>query len=124
MEGYGDPDEANAKPCFIRGDVPRRHAVGTYSVRTWAVRRHGRPLAVLVVLGSENAVFIPHSNGRYVAQAFPFRQPERVQVLAIADGTCVTWSHSATEMSCCTAAPRLWQSPEKDERERGRAKTP
>jgi pimeloyl-ACP methyl ester carboxylesterase len=43
------------------------------------------------------AVLVGHSNGTYVAQEFVFRHPQRVKALVIADGTCITWEHSAFE---------------------------
>lgn len=82
-----------------------------YRVLTWDVRGHGlsRPmgqdftvplavedlLAILDRLGADKAVFIGHSNGTYISQELAFRHPERVQALVIADGTCITWPHSA-----------------------------
>jgi pimeloyl-ACP methyl ester carboxylesterase len=81
-----------------------------YRVMTWDVRGHGlsRPmgrdftlplavddlLAILDRLGADQAVFIGHSNGTYIAQELAFRHPQRVQALVIADGTCITWPHS------------------------------
>jgi 3-oxoadipate enol-lactonase len=55
-------------------------------------------LAILDALGREKAVLVGHSNGTYIAQELAFRQPERVQALVIADGTCITWSHGPMEM--------------------------
>jgi len=82
-----------------------------YRVLTWDVRGHGlsQPmgepfslplavedlLAILDRLGYQQAVFVGHSNGTYIAQELAFRHPERVQALVIADGTCITWKRSA-----------------------------
>jgi 3-oxoadipate enol-lactonase len=84
-----------------------------YRVLTWDVRGHGQsqpmgetftvPLAVedLVALmdqlGYTKAVQVGHSNGTYISQELAFRHPERVQALAVIDGTCITWQHSALE---------------------------
>ncbi len=84
-----------------------------YRVLNWDVRGHGRsqpmgeafslPLAVedllamVDKLGYDKAVFVGHSNGTYISQELAFRHPERVQALVIADGTCITWPHTAFE---------------------------
>src|SRR5512147_1470481 len=84
-----------------------------YRVLTWDVHGHGlsqpagepfsvslavEDLLVLVdQLGYQQAVFVGHSNGTYIAQELAFRYPERVAALVIADGTCITWKHSAFE---------------------------
>ena len=84
-----------------------------YRVLNWDVRGHGLsqpmgepfslPLAVedllalVDQLGVEKAVFVGHSNGTYISQELAFRHPERVQALVIADGTCITWPHTAFE---------------------------
>jgi pimeloyl-ACP methyl ester carboxylesterase len=84
-----------------------------YRVLTWDVRGHGqsqpmgRPLtvplavedllAIIDLLGYAKAILVGHSNGSYIAQELAFRHPERVQALAIVDGTCITWEHSAFE---------------------------
>jgi len=54
-------------------------------------------LAIIDRLGYEKAIFVGHSNGTYISQELVFRHPERVQALVIADGTCITWKHSAFE---------------------------
>jgi 3-oxoadipate enol-lactonase len=85
----------------------------SYRVLTWDVRGHGisQPmgepfslplavedlLAIVGRLGNDKAVFVGHSNGTYISQELAFRHPERVQALVIADGTCITWKHSAFE---------------------------
>jgi 3-oxoadipate enol-lactonase len=82
-----------------------------YRVLTWDVRGQGQsqpmgepfglPLAVddllalVDQLGYAKAVFVGHSNGTYISQELAFRHPERVQALVIADGTCITWQHTA-----------------------------
>jgi pimeloyl-ACP methyl ester carboxylesterase len=82
-----------------------------YRVLTLDVRGHGLsrpmgaafsiPLAVEDVLelgdmlGFNQAVYVGHSNGTYIAQELVFRHPERVTALVVADGTCITWQHSA-----------------------------
>jgi 3-oxoadipate enol-lactonase len=87
--------------------------VPSYRVLTWDVRGHGlsqpmgQPfnaklavedlLAILDILGSTKAVFVGHSNGTYIGQELAFSYPERVQALVIADGTCITWPHTAFE---------------------------
>jgi Predicted hydrolases or acyltransferases (alpha/beta hydrolase superfamily) len=84
-----------------------------YHVLAWDARGHGSsqpmgdaftvPLAVEDLLALmdqlhiEQAVLVGHSNGTYIAQEFVFRHPERVRALVIADGTCITWEHSAFE---------------------------
>lgn len=84
-----------------------------YRVLTLDVRGHGlsqpmgRPFSILLAvedvleiidrLGYKEAVFVGHSNGTYIAQELVFRLPERVTALVIADGTCITWTHSAFE---------------------------
>lgn len=84
-----------------------------YRVLTWDVRGHGKSqpmgelfnlplavedlLAILERLGVEKAVFVGHSNGTYISQELAFRHPQQVQALIIADGTCITWQHSAFE---------------------------
>ncbi len=84
-----------------------------YRVLNWDVRGHGlsQPigepftlplaaedlLALVENLGYEKAVFVGHSNGTYISQELAFRHPERVQALVIADGTCITWKHTAFE---------------------------
>lgn len=84
-----------------------------YRVLNWDVRGHGESqpmgepfdlplavedlLAIVNHLGYEKAVFVGHSNGTYISQELAFRHPERVQALVIADGTCITWQHSAFE---------------------------
>ena len=52
-------------------------------------------LAILDKFGYQKAVFIGHSNGTYISQELAFRDPERVQAMVIADGTCITWPRSA-----------------------------
>jgi pimeloyl-ACP methyl ester carboxylesterase len=82
-----------------------------YRVLTWDVRGHGKSqpmgdpfslplavedlLAILDQLRVEKAVFVGYSNGTYISQELAFRHPERVQALVIADGTCITWQHTA-----------------------------
>src|SRR6266542_2616348 len=94
-----------------------------YRVLTWDVRGHGLsqpvgepfnlPLAVedllalVDQLGYDKAVFVGHSNGTYIHQELAFRHPERVTALVIADGTCITWPHSAFENWLVRAAPKL-----------------
>ena len=84
-----------------------------YRVLSWDVRGHGKSqpmgepfslplavedlLAIVDALGYEKAVFVGHSNGSYISQELAFRHPERVQAMVIADGTCITWKHSAFE---------------------------
>lgn len=84
-----------------------------YRVLTWDVRGHGKsqpagerftvPLAVEDLLelveqqGYQKAVFVGHSNGTYIAQELAFCCPEKVQALVIADGTCITWNHTALD---------------------------
>jgi 3-oxoadipate enol-lactonase len=84
-----------------------------YRVLNWDVRGHGKSqpmgepfslplavedlLAIVDLLGYEKAVFVGHSNGTYISQELAFRHPERVKALVIADGTCITWQHSAFE---------------------------
>ncbi len=84
-----------------------------YRVLNWDVRGHGKSqpmgepfslplavedlLAIVDQLGVEKAVFVGHSNGTYISQELAFRHPERVQALVIADGTCITWQHTAFE---------------------------
>jgi pimeloyl-ACP methyl ester carboxylesterase len=84
-----------------------------YRVLNWDVRGHGlsQPmaepfslplavedlLAIVDTLGVEKATFVGHSNGTYIAQELAFRHPERVQALVIADGTCITWKHTALD---------------------------
>ena len=84
-----------------------------FRVLNWDVRGHGlsQPmgepfslalavedlLAIVDQLGYKKAVFVGHSNGTYISQELAFRHPERVQALVIADGTCITWEHSAFE---------------------------
>jgi 3-oxoadipate enol-lactonase len=85
----------------------------SYRVLNWDVRGHGAsqpvgtpfsvPLAVddllalLDLLGVQKAVFVGHSNGTYIHQELAFRHPARVQALVIADGSCITWPHTAFE---------------------------
>jgi pimeloyl-ACP methyl ester carboxylesterase len=57
--------------------------------------------------GIQDAILVGHSNGTYVAQEMVFRHPERVRALVIADGTCITWSHSAFEKFLVNASPAL-----------------
>jgi len=87
--------------------------VGKYRVLTWDVRGHGQSqpvgqpfsvplavedlLAILDQVGCQKAAFVGHSNGTYILQELAFRHPERIQALVIADGTCITWNHSAFE---------------------------
>jgi 3-oxoadipate enol-lactonase len=82
-----------------------------YRVLNWDVRGHGKSqpmgepfslplavedlLAIVDQLGYKKAVFVGHSNGTYISQELAFRHPERVQALVIADGTCITWQHTA-----------------------------
>ncbi len=84
-----------------------------YRVLTWDVRGHGLsqpagapfsiPLAVedllalMDALGYPKAVLVGHSNGTYISQELAYRFPERVQALALADGTCITWPRSALD---------------------------
>lgn len=84
-----------------------------YRVVNWDVRGHGASqpmgepfslplavedlLAIVDHLGFDKAVFVGHSNGTYISQELAFRHPERVQALVIADGTCITWPHTAFE---------------------------
>lgn len=84
-----------------------------YRVLNWDVRGHGlsQPigepfslplatedlLALVDHLGYEKAVFVGHSNGTYISQELAFRHPERVQAMVNADGTCITWKHTAIE---------------------------
>jgi 3-oxoadipate enol-lactonase len=85
--------------------------IDNYRVLTWDVREHGlsQPageafsvplavedlLAIVDELGYSKAVFVGHSNGTYISQELAFRHPERVTALVIADGTCITWKHTA-----------------------------
>lgn len=94
-----------------------------FRVLCWDARGHGDsqpmgdaftvPLAVedlealMDVEGINDAVLIGHSNGTYVAQEMVFRRPERVRALVIADGTCITWEHSAFEKLIVDASPAL-----------------
>ncbi len=84
-----------------------------YRVLAWDVRGHGlsqpagQPfsvplaaddlLALMDRLGYRQAVLVGHSNGTYIIQELAFRHPERVQALALADGTCITCKRSAFE---------------------------
>lgn len=85
--------------------------VEDYQVLAWDARGHGSsqpigepftvPLAVddLMALMEEERILSPvligHSNGTYIAQELVFRHPEMVKALAVIDGTCITWPHSA-----------------------------
>ncbi len=84
-----------------------------YRVMNWDVRGHGvsqpvgepfsTPLAVedllalMDKLGYQKAVLVGHSNGTYIGQELVYRHPERVTAMVIADGTCITWHHTAFE---------------------------
>ncbi len=84
-----------------------------YRVLAWDVRGHGlsQPmgaafslpeavddlLGILQMIGYSNAVFVGHSNGTYITQELAFRHPECVQALVVADGTCITWQHTALD---------------------------
>jgi len=84
-----------------------------YRVLEWDVRGHGLsqpvsepfsvPLAVedlmalMDELACQKAVLVGHSNGTYISQELLFRYPQRVIGLVVADGTCITWEHSAFE---------------------------
>ncbi len=88
-------------------------AAQNYRVLTWDVRGHGlsQPvgeafsiplavedlLAILDRLGVQKAVLVGHSNGTYISQELAYRHPERVQAMALADGTCITWPRSALD---------------------------
>jgi pimeloyl-ACP methyl ester carboxylesterase len=94
-----------------------------YRVMAWDVRGHGLsqpagepftvPLAVedlqaiLTVMGYQQAAFVGHSNGTYISQELAFCSPEQVQALVIADGTCITWEHSAFENWLVRIAPKM-----------------
>jgi len=98
-----------------------------YRVLNWDVRGHGlsqpmgQPFSLPLVvedllalvdhLGYAQAVFVGHSNGSYISQELAFRRPARVQALVVADGTCLTWTHSAFEnwlLRLSAAAMRLF----------------
>ncbi len=97
--------------------------IDSYRLLLWDVRGHGlsQPmgapfsiprsvddlLALVDTLGDEQAVYVGHSNGSYIAQELAFRHPERVRALVVADGTCITWPHSAWEQFIIRAAPAL-----------------
>jgi pimeloyl-ACP methyl ester carboxylesterase len=97
--------------------------IGQYRVLTWDVRGHGLsqpmgqpfnvPLAVqdmlalMDALGISRAVLVGHSNGTYIHQELALHHPERVQALVIADGTCITWPHSALENWLVRASPGM-----------------
>ena len=94
-----------------------------YRVLTWDVRGHGLsqpmgealtiPLAVedlialLDEMGVERAVLVGHSNGSYIGQEMVFRHSQRVIGLAVIDGTCITWNHSAFERWVAHISPDL-----------------
>ena len=94
-----------------------------YRVLTWDVRGHGLsqpmgealtiPLAVedlialLDEMGVERAVLVGHSNGSYIGQEMVSRHPQRVIGLAVIDGTCITWNHSAFERWVAHISPDL-----------------
>ena len=88
-------------------------AAKEYRVLNWDVRGHGlsQPmgqrfnaalaaedlLAIVDHLGYEKATFVGHSNGTYIHQELVFHNPQRVQALVMADGTCITWQRSGFE---------------------------
>jgi 3-oxoadipate enol-lactonase len=94
-----------------------------YRVMTWDVRGHGlsQPvgepfsvplavedlLAILDLLGCQQAAFIGHSNGTYITQELAFRYPDKVLAMVVADGTCITWQHSAFENWLVRISPGL-----------------
>lgn len=94
-----------------------------YRVLMWDVRGHGLsqpvgtrftvPLAVddLLTLmnlhGRKKAVLVGHSNGSYIHQELAFRHPERVIAQVVADGTCITWEHSAFERWITKVSPAI-----------------
>ena len=95
-----------------------------YHVLAWDARGHGSsqpmgkpftvPLAVedlIALMDSlkiQKAFIVGHSNGTYIAQELAFRHPERIKAMVIADGTCITWSHSAFENFLVNASPALF----------------
>jgi pimeloyl-ACP methyl ester carboxylesterase len=94
-----------------------------YRVLTWDVRGHGEsqpmgerftvPLAVddlmalLDLVGYEKAAIVGHSNGTYITQELAYRFPERVKAMLIADGTCITWIRSRSEIWALHFTPSL-----------------
>jgi 3-oxoadipate enol-lactonase len=64
-------------------------------------------LALMDALGYEKAALVGHSNGTYIAQELVFRHPERVTALALADGTCITWPHSAFDNWLVRISPAI-----------------
>jgi pimeloyl-ACP methyl ester carboxylesterase len=94
-----------------------------YRVLAWDVRGHGlsqpagKPFtvpqavedlqAILMAMGYQQAILVGHSNGTYIAQELAFRCPEKVLALVIADGTCITWEHSAFESWLVHTAPAM-----------------
>jgi 3-oxoadipate enol-lactonase len=94
-----------------------------YRVLNWDVRGHGLsqlvgqtytvPLAVddllalVDLLGYQKAMFVGHSNGTYIHQELAFRHPERVQAMVVADGTCITWKHTAFENWLVRTSPKM-----------------
>ena len=104
-------------------DAAVRAVIDQYRVLTWDVRGHGlsQPigaafttlravddlLALVDSLGVEQAVYVGHSNGSYIAQELAFRHPQRVSALVVVDGTCITWEHSAVEQFVIQLAPAL-----------------
>lgn len=45
--------------------------------------------------------------GHEISQQMAFRRPERVQVLVITDGTCITWKHSTMELFLARVSPYI-----------------
>jgi 3-oxoadipate enol-lactonase len=63
--------------------------------------------AILTAMGYQQAAIVGHSNGTYIAQELAFRCPEQALALVIADGTCITWEHSAFENWLVRIAPTM-----------------
>lgn len=98
-------------------------AAEKYRVLTWDVRGHGQSqpmgagfslalavedlLELMQTVGAEQAAFVGHSNGTYIMQELAFRRPEKVLALVIADGTCITWEHSAFDRWLVGASVKL-----------------
>lgn len=66
----------------------------------------GDLLAIVDQVGYRRTTYVGHSNGSYIAQEIAFRQPELVEALVVADGTCITWERSAFEIHLTRLAPR------------------